>query len=224
MTGGRLLKAAIFDVDGLLIDSEPIWRRTEVEVFAAHGVALTEEMCEETTGLRIDEVAAHWLASAGQSAARAGEIAEEIVDRMVARVRAEGRALDGGAAAIECCAAAGLAVAVASSSPGRLIDAAIERLGLASLLDTRVSAQHEQFGKPHPAVILTCAARLGVAPTECVVFEDSLNGVIAAKAARALCVAVPSRSEADDPRFAIADRVLRSLVQVDEAFLGDLHS
>ena len=55
------MNAAIFDVDGLLIDSEPIWRRTEVEVFATVGVALTEEMCVETTGPRIDEVAAHWL-------------------------------------------------------------------------------------------------------------------------------------------------------------------
>ena len=216
------LKAAIFDVDGLLIDSEPIWRRTEVEVFARLGVDLSEEMCVETTGLRIDEVAAHWLAHFGRDGAGAVAIADEIVDLMVERVRAEGRALEGGAQAIAACDAMGLAVALASSSPERLIDAAVERLGLAGVLRTRVSAQHERFGKPHPAVILTCAARLGVSPTDCVVFEDSLNGVLAAKSARALCVAVPPPSEARDPRFAIADRVLRSLAEVDRAFLERL--
>lgn len=216
------LKAAIFDVDGLLIDSEPIWRQTEVEVFATVGIELTEAMCTETTGLRVDEVTAHWLAQAGRDGAGASAIAERLVDLMVERVRAQGRPLDGGARAIATCRAMGLAVAVASSSPERLIDAALERLGLDDMIPIRVSAQRERHGKPHPAVILTCADRLGVAPLECVVFEDSLNGVLAAKSARALCVAVPPSSEARDPRLAIADRILRSLTEVDRALLEGL--
>jgi mannitol-1-/sugar-/sorbitol-6-/2-deoxyglucose-6-phosphatase len=218
-----VLKAAIFDVDGLLIDSEPIWRRTQVEVFAGFGIPLTEAMCLETTGLRIDEVAAHWLARFGPAGgADASEIAERIVDRMVERVRAEGVALDGGAQAIAACRAAGLSVAVASSSPERLIDAALERIGLAGVLQVKVSAQHERFGKPHPAVFLTCAARLRVSIDECVVFEDSVNGVLAAKAAGALCVAVPQPSGAEDGRLAMADRVIGSLTEVDQAFLFGL--
>jgi beta-phosphoglucomutase-like phosphatase (HAD superfamily) len=95
-----------------------------------------------------------------------------------------------------------------------VIAAALAPLGVT--LDVIVSAEHERYGKPHPAVILTTAERLGVAPTECVVLEDSVNGVIAAKAARALCIAVP---EHEDPRFAIADRVLRSLNEVDRDLL-----
>jgi sugar-phosphatase len=179
-------------------------------------------MCLEVTGLRVDESVAHWLARTGRELADTAAVAERLVDVMVDRVRAEGRALDGGAQAIAACHAAGLSVAVASSSPERLIDAALDRLGLADVLPIRVSAQREQYGKPHPAVILTCAARLAVPPRRCVVFEDSLNGVIAAKAARALCVAVPAAFEADDPRFALADRVLRSLTEVDRSVLESL--
>ena len=220
--GERALRAAIFDLDGLLIDSEPIWHRTEVEVFAGFGIALTEAMCLETTGLRVDETVAHWLARFGQGGTDGAKIAEQLVDRMVERVRGEGRALDGAADSIAVCCEVGLAVAVASSSPERLIDAAVERLGLADVLRIRVSAQRELLGKPHPAVILTCAGRLGVLALECVVFEDSLNGVIAAKAARAMCVAVPAAPEARDPRFALADRVLGSLTEVDRALLEGL--
>jgi mannitol-1-/sugar-/sorbitol-6-/2-deoxyglucose-6-phosphatase len=216
------LSAAIFDVDGLLIDSEPLWHRTEAEVLAAFGIELTHEMCVETTGLRVDEAVAHWLARTGREVDDTAAVAERLVDTMVECVRAEGRALDGGAQAIAACHAMGLPVAVASSSPERLIDAALERLGLGDVLPIRVSAQHERFGKPHPAVILTCAARLGVSPRRCLVFEDSLNGVIAAKAARALCVAVPAAFEAHDPRFTLADRVLRSLTEVDRPLLESL--
>jgi mannitol-1-/sugar-/sorbitol-6-/2-deoxyglucose-6-phosphatase len=216
------LSAAIFDVDGLLIDSEPLWHRTEVEVFAGLGIELTHEMCLEVTGLRVDEAVAHWLARTGRQVDDTAAVAERLVDAMVERVRAEGRALDGGAQAIAACHAMGLPVAVASSSPERLIDAALDRLGLGDVLPIRVSAQREPYGKPHPAVILTCAARLGVPPRRCLVFEDSLNGVIAAKAARAVCVAVPAAFEAHDPRFALADRVLGSLTEVDRPLLESL--
>ena len=89
-----------------------------------------------------------------------------------------------------------------------MIDATLARLGIE--LPVVVSAESLRYGKPHPAVYLEAASRLGVPPTECLVFEDSLNGVIAAKAARMTVIAVPQRS---DPRFVLADRVLRSLLE-----------
>jgi sugar-phosphatase len=117
------------------------------------------------------------------------------------------------------CARAGLQLAVASSSPPRLIEASLARLGLRDHFTEIVSAESEPYGKPHPAVFLTTAARLGVAPTECLVFEDSLNGLVAAKAARMICVAVPERV---DPRFAFADLVLPSLEAFDDDALATL--
>jgi mannitol-1-/sugar-/sorbitol-6-/2-deoxyglucose-6-phosphatase len=192
--------AIIFDMDGLLIDSEPLWRRAEVEVFARHGLSLREEQCQETTGLRIDEVVAHWRLPA--------EAAGAVVARVIELVAAEGVAKPFAAEAVREARRRSSRLALASSSPDALIDVTIVKLGIAGLFDVVYSATHEVYGKPHPGVYLTTAAKLGVAPTACVAIEDSLNGVLAAKAARMRCIAVP---EVEDPRFVIADVVLPSL-------------
>ncbi|MGE0784321.1 MAG: hexitol phosphatase HxpB [Sandaracinaceae bacterium] len=201
-------RAAIFDMDGLLIDSEPIWREVEIEVFADRGIALTDAMCRETTGLRIDEVVVHHLARAGHGPDGASAMVDRIVDRMIERVRAEGTPIEGSHEALTLCATLGLALALASSSPRRLIDATLEALGMTARFPVVRSAEHEAYGKPHPAVYLRTAEALGVPPTACVVLEDSINGVIAAKAARMRCIAVPQEPS---PRFAVADAVIDSL-------------
>lgn len=202
------MRAAIFDMDGLLIDSEPLWRKAEVEVFATVGLHLTEAECEETTGLRIDEVVGYRHGQKPWEDPPQRVIVERIVDRLIELVRERGEPLPGVDHAITRCRADGLRLALASSSPRRIIDATLARLGLADTFEVVASAEDDRYGKPHPAVFLRCAELLGVPPTECLVLEDSLNGVIAAKAARMTCVAVP---EKPDARFAIADRVLGSL-------------
>ena len=215
-----MLQAAIFDMDGLIVDSEPRWRHMEVAVFGEVGLALTEAMCEATTGLRIDEVALHWFRRSPWAGPSPHALAERIVDRMIEGADTPMQPGVGGA--LDACAEAGLRLAIASSSPLRLIDATLSRLGLRERFELVVSAEHERFGKPHPAVFLNTAEQLGVAPTECLVLEDSLNGVLAAKSARAICVAVPSPSDRADPRFAIADRVLGSLEELDASLIEAL--
>ena len=212
------MKAAIFDFDGLLVDSEPLWRRTEVETLGAIGVGITEAECEATTGLRIDEVVAHWHRLRPWAEPPPAVIVDRIVDAMVHGLRESPAVKPGVPHAVELCRRAGLRLAVASSSPSRLLDAGLEGLGLRSLFEHVISAEHERFGKPHPAVFLRTADTLGVEPTECVVFEDSFNGCLAAKAARMRCIAVPER---DDPRFVIADVVLPSLAALEPSHLRD---
>ena len=201
------MRAAIFDMDGLLIDSEPLWRQAEIEVFRTVGLELTDEECKETTGLRIDEVVAFRHAQQPWSDPSRDAITARIVDRLIELVRERGEALPGAGDAIARCREAGLSLALASSSPRRIIDATLEKLGLA--FEIIASAEDDRYGKPHPSVFLRTAEMLGVPPTECLVFEDSVNGVIAAKAARMHVIAVP---EHPDARFAIADRVLGSLL------------
>jgi len=218
--------AVILDMDGLLIDTEPVWRAAEASVFAAFGVQLSEAELLETTGQVIGEVVAIWR----QRQPRHGsdldqlsdaEIADRITDLVVAQVRAKGEPMAGVPPAIMLFRRRGLGIAIASSSPIRLIDAVCERLGLADI-KVRCSAFDEANGKPAPDVYLAAARKLGESPARCLAIEDSPNGVLAAKAAGMRCVAVPDPLLAADPRYHEADLVLSSLECLDDQALRAL--
>lgn len=207
--------AVVFDLDGLLLDSEPLWRRAEQEVFGAIGVSLTEDDCAQTTGLRLDAVVAHWHARHHWSGPSHEIIAERIVDRMVALIEAEAEPMPGALGAVERVAARRVPIALATSSPRRLITPALRRLGIEAAFRVASSADAHRFGKPHPAVYLDACDALGVDPLHAVAIEDSLHGVIAAKAARMRCVAVPAPEHRGDSRFAIADARIDGLDALD---------
>lgn len=215
----RAVDAVIFDLDGLLIDSEPLWWASEIEVFAGVGLHLDEADCARTTGLRIDEVVAlrygeqPWPASAGTQA----EVTDRVVAAVIDRIGRQGRALPGAVRAVEESARRGLRVGLASSSSRAIILAATARLGLGQRFDAVCSAEGLPLGKPHPAVYLDAAAALAVPPTRCLAVEDSINGVIAAKAARMRCLAVPDVPQRGRREFGIADAVLDSLDELDDA-------
>jgi HAD superfamily hydrolase (TIGR01509 family) len=220
------LRAVILDMDGLLIDTEPVWRVAEAEVFTALGTRLTESDMLGTMGLRITEVVAHWRELRPWPGAETGvpddaAIAARVIDRMVSHVGARGEPMPGVTAALDLLRRLGLGVAIASSSPHRLIDAVCERLGI-GWIGVRCSATDEVRGKPAPDVFRTAARRLGVDPAACLAVEDSPNGVLAARAAGMRCLAVPDPHLADDPRYGEADLVIRSLVELDEAVLRSL--
>jgi sugar-phosphatase len=214
------VKSVIFDMDGVLIDSEPLWRDAERECFGAVGLRLSDDDMRGTMGFRVDEAVAHWYARFPWPDADLAEMAVRIVDRVGELVAAQGAPLPGVVESVAACEAAGLPLAVASSSPRRLIGAVLARLGVADRFAVVCSAEDEPYGKPHPGIFLTTAAALGVDPRSCLVIEDSVNGLVAAKAARMGCVVVPERPElVDDPRFALADHVLASL-EAFPALLG----
>lgn len=216
--------AVIFNLDGLLIDSEPLWQRAESEVFGALGLALTPEDCARTTGLRIDEVVEYWRQQRGLVGPPGHEVAEEIISAVIGLIEREGALLPGASEALDFFAGLGLPVGLASSSPLRLLTAVLERFGLRARFAVVHSAQEESYGKPHPAVYLSAARLLREPPSRCLTLEDSLNGVIAAKAARMGCIAVPAPGDRADPRFMLADVVLESLVGVNAALWRRLGS
>jgi sugar-phosphatase len=212
-------EAVVFDMDGLIVDSEPLWVRAEIAIFGEVGVTLAESDCARTKGLRSDDVVAFWHAQTPWPSPTLAEVQERLVARVAELVRDEGRALPGVARALAAARETASRVALASSSPMLVIRATLERLGLERAFDVVQSAETEPLGKPHPGIFLTTAARLGVAPTACVVLEDSLTGVIAAKAARMTCIAVPCDHPRHDARFAIADAIVGSLEDVDAKLL-----
>jgi len=210
-------------MDGLLIDTEPVWRRAGAGVFAGLGITLGERDLLDSTGQPIEELIPVWRrrAPSGGSGLTDAAVADLIVDQVVAHVKAEGEPMPGVTAAIARFGRCGLRLAIASSSPRRLIDAVCGRLGLSGIT-VRCSAMDEVRGKPAPDVYLTAARRLGVAAERCLALEDSPTGVASATAAGMRCVAVPDPLLAGDPRYRQADLVLRSLADLDDAALGRL--
>lgn len=211
------LQAIIFDMDGVLIDSEPLWKIAEVEAFAKVGLNLTYTDCEETVGLRIDQVVELWYEKVKWTNKSVKEVEDDIVEILIREIKEQGKALLGVEEALKKVKETGLKVGLATSSHQRIIDAVVEKLGIGHYFDSMHSAEYEVYGKPHPAVFLTCAEKLGVDPTKCLVIEDSFNGVIAAKAARMKVIAIPERSHQNDPRLVIADKILESLIDLNLA-------
>ncbi len=188
----RDFDACIFDMDGLLIDSEPLWRRAEIAAFATVGVALTDEMCKETMGQRLDSMVAHWRRRFHWDGPTDEEMGQDILERVTRLIAAEGEALPGGNALISRLRELGVPLGLASSSPLALIEAVLARLQLREAFTVLATAVDEVEGKPHPGVYLSAAQRLGVAPERCLAFEDSPAGVTAAVRAGMWVVAVPS--------------------------------
>ena len=205
--------AVIFDMDGMLTDSEPLWRIASVEVLNGIGVPLTEEDAVATTGLRTDELVETWQRAYPWEEPPRKVVEAMIETRVIDLIRERSTPNPGVLDALAALRAAGYPLAIASSSASDVIRVVLETLGIDHYFSVVQSAEHEPFGKPHPAVYIEAARALGVPSVECVAFEDSPNGVIAAKAARMRCVAVPDPALIDARRFLAADLRLGSLTE-----------
>jgi sugar-phosphatase len=214
-------EAAVFDMDGVLIDSEPYWRASEIEVFATLGLKLTEADCAATMGRRIDEVVAHWYTLHPWDGPGLDEVAARVVAGVIRRIRDSGRALPGAERAIALLRSRGLRLALASSSQHVVIAATLERLGLEGAFQAVVSAEDVATGKPAPDVFVAAAAALGTKPVRCLAIEDSPNGVAAARAAGMTCLAV-ARDHVAPAELAAADAVVSSLEELTPGLLERL--
>lgn len=202
---GKNAPLVIYDMDGLLIDSEPFWRQAEIKVFSTVGVQLTEDDCRATTGYRFDEVVDYWWLRKPWSGKTKTQIHDEVLDEMENAITHEAQPMSGVIESLEFFKNQGCRTALASSSAMRLIKATVQKLQIEKYFELLVSAEHERYGKPHPAVFLRTAETLGVSPQNCLVLEDSFNGVLAAKAAKMKCIAVPYPEDFDNPKWIIAD-------------------
>jgi sugar-phosphatase len=147
-------------------------------------------------------------------------VVDMLLERVGALVESEGRLLPGALRAIDLANARG-PVALASSTPLALIHRCLEHFGLAGRFASLHSAEFEPYGKPHPGVFLTAASSLGVAPTSCLVLEDSSAGVIAARAASMRVVAVPAPEDRGAVEFLLADLVLDTLEDLSDEWLDE---
>lgn len=216
------IHTVIFDMDGLLLDTEPLWGVSMNRVAHKHGIPITRERFKETTGLRIYEVTEHWARHYPWQGSSAHEVADEILDDIIALSKEKATLMPGVSQLLDLLAQRGMKAGLATSSPSRMMHALVDHFGLTHHFQSLVSADEVAVGKPHPAVFLRCAEALGSAPHQCLVLEDSVNGAIAGKAARMTVLAVPDERHWEDPRFSIADFRLPSLALLDAAMLAQI--
>ena len=197
--------AVIFDMDGVLIDSEPTWKIAMEQAFKAVGCPLTPKEFQKTTGMRIDEVVSYWNEVAPWKDASIKEVENSIVDKMAELILKEGVALEGVVETLHFLKEKKIKIGLATSSYRRLIDAVLTKLCIQNFFDVTHSAENEKFGKPHPGVYLTTAEALKCTPKRCLVIEDSLNGIISGKAATMEVVCIPEKSHLPNPKLILAD-------------------
>ena len=212
------LNTVIFDIDGLLVDSEPLWNEAASEVFKQYGMDLTEEQYKTTTGLRTKEFVQWWFSYYNIGSEEYSRAEKKIVASVLSKIEHKGKIMPGVQYIFEFFAKKGFKTGLATSSPPALIDLVVEMTGIQKYLQATSSAEELVLGKPHPQVYLNCAQMLNSQPVECICFEDSFNGLISAKAARMKCVIVPDASQAKDEKWGAADLKLSSLQN-----FGELH-
>ncbi len=212
------LTTVIFDMDGLLIDSEPLWQEAADEVFKSYGVGLSQQQYLTTTGLRTKEFLQWWFRyfKIGEEVLQNAE--KKIVEIVIAKIEEKGQMMQGVQYIFDFFHRKNFKIGLASSSPQVLIDVVVKMIGISPYLHATASAEHLPYGKPHPQVYLNCATALQANTYECICFEDSFNGMIAAKAASMKCVIVPNLSQLKDERWGAANLKLSSLQN-----FGELH-
>jgi HAD superfamily hydrolase (TIGR01509 family) len=210
-----MIQAAIFDMDGLLLDTEAYWDGARHDYVAERGGRWGPSDQAAVMGLNSGEWARYIQRRFGVADGEAA-IIEAVIARLVALYRRQGAPLLPGAVAAVRGLAARVPLAVASSSPRRIIETALAAADLADQFQAVVSSDEVPRGKPDPAVYLEAARRLGVAPAACLAFEDSTNGLLAARAAGMTVVAVPNQTYPPSPAsLAGVALVLATLADLD---------
>ncbi len=216
------LDTVIFDMDGLLIDSEPLWKEAADELLLSYEKQLTTKQYSITTGLRTKEFLQYWFTFFNIPAGNIITDEKVLVDKVISLVKQKGSAMPGLEHIFKFFIDRNFKIGLASSSPIELIDVVTGILGIQSHLHAITSASHLPFGKPHPEVYLNCAEQLNSLHQTCICFEDSFNGLIAVKAAKMKCVIVPGLQDNNNPRWGAADIKIATLNDFNELVLDRL--
>lgn len=212
-------KAIIFDMDGLLVDSEPVWHEVEVELIESLGYVYNEEVREAGIGMRVDEFAAILQQHYPKLGETPAAIEAEITGRMMSLPAGKIQARPGADELLRYVAELGIPRAIASSSSQKIIEHFVRLMDWEDLIPQRYSAEFVARGKPAPDIYLHAAEQLGCAPETCLALEDSRFGTMAALAAGMTCYTVPDLSHSSIEDFAdINDRIYGSLNEILDEF------
>ena len=210
------IEAVIFDMDGVIIDSEPLWKKAEKKVFSSVGVKVSDELSKITESMTTSDVTRFWYEKQPWEKKTLEEVENEVVDYVEFLIEQEGVAIDGITELLEKLKKQGHKIGLATNSPYRLISAVLKKLNIAGYFDALSSAEHELQGKPDPAIYLTVASKLNTKPEKCIVFEDSYSGLTAAKCAGMKTIAVVPKHTNNDTKYdELADARITNFSQFD---------
>jgi HAD superfamily hydrolase (TIGR01509 family) len=187
--GVCVIEAIVFDCDGVLIDSEPVWERVRRKFVADHGGRWPDDAQDRMMGMSTAEWSAYMSEDFGVRLA-SRQVADLVIEAMTAEYETHLPLLPGAVDAVRALSAH-WPLAVASSAPKSLIEAVLDASSLREAFRAAVSSEEVARGKPAPDVYLEAAKRLGVTPTSCAAIEDSSNGLRSAAAAGMTVIAVP---------------------------------
>lgn len=186
------MQAVIFDMDGTLIDSEPMWKEAEKHVFSALGVKVTDELSSQTVSMTTREVTEFWYSLFPWVGQSLDHVENKVVERVVELISTKGVPMEGVNDVLEFFKNKEFKIGLATNAPSRLIPVVLNKLSISHYFHATSSSEHEEKGKPDPAVYLSTARKLKVEPSKCIAFEDSISGIISANKANMKTVYVPS--------------------------------
>lgn len=217
-----MITAAIFDMDGLLFDSEPLWQEAEYDVFSRLGVKVTPELSAITAAMTTKEVTQFWFQQFPWHGQTLADVEQAVIDRVEQLIKQKGEAKPGVKEILNFCKEQGLKIGLATNSPYQLIPVILDALEVRHFFDVITSSDQVEKGKPAPDVYLETALQLKIKPEHCVVFEDSPSGMNAGIAANMKVIVVPQSEHYDNPTFESSQFKLNTLLDFTEHHLAVL--
>lgn len=196
-------KAIIFDMDGVLIDSESLWEQAEKEVFTSLGVKVSDANCALTKSMTTSEVTRFWYERYPWGNSDLYSVEQMVVMRVISLIQTQDCQIVGVKKFIEDLKSNSYKIGLATNSPEKIIPVVLHKLDIVHLFDSVSSAEHEIKGKPDPAIYINAAEKLAVKPENCTVIEDSYSGMLAARNAGMKVVAFTNGNNEID--FDISD-------------------
>lgn len=206
-----MVKAVIFDMDGVLIDSEPMWQQAELNVFSQLGVDVNQQQTKQTAGMTTKAVTEFWYQQSPWQGQSLADTEAAVISQVAQSIASRGEAKKGVLRLLQQLRQQQLPTALATNSSQYLMDTTLDTLAIRDYFAAHCCVEMVAQGKPEPDIYLLAASKLGVEPAECLVFEDSYTGISAAKAAGMTVVAIPAAEEWHHDKFAIADAKIRCL-------------